>query len=115
MRGEGVALPDSRYSVRNERVKGCEEDPRNLMALFTPAKLLVHLFFLPLNVIPTAVEVEYRRTPMHCWSGWRGFNRVRPMPDPPKWVIAWTESGGFDGPRPAKREAELKGLRKSIL
>ncbi len=34
------------------------------------------------------------------------------MPDPPKWVIAWTKGGGLDGPWPAQRGAELKRLIK---
>lgn len=37
------------------------------------------------------------------------------MPDPPKWVIAWTKGGGLDGPWPAQTAAELKGLRKTIV
>lgn len=82
------------------------------MALFTPAKLLVHLFFFALNVISTVMEVECCQTRMHCWSRMHDFNRVRPMPDPSKWVIAWTKEGGFDGSQPAQREAELKGLRE---
>lgn len=86
----GCCTPTDPGYRPSERVqKGCREDSRNLIALFTPAKLLVHLFFFfTLNVIPTAMEVECCQTRMHCWSGLHDFNRVRPMPDPPKWVIA---------------------------